>query len=232
MPPLLLLAKLRAHLDCMPEMAGRGSYMAEHYAWLAKAHALILHWDRSEAISFKNACDWAAGNLNRQMNLANINGTLHRVIASLEANAPESADQVFGPGAVYDFFRALTSIISSAETSLFMIDPYMDDQVFDTYISSLSKPCQVRMLVNKHATSVKVAAERYRAQYGTVVEVRKSNAIHDRLVIIDHTECWVLGASIKDAATSKPTYLAPLSQDVAQAKGAFYEMIWDGANAI
>lgn len=232
MPPHLLLAKLRAHLECMPEMAGRGSYTTEHYAWLARAHALVMLWDKSEAISFKNVCDWAAGNLNRPMNLAAVNGTLHRAIASLEESVPVSADQVFGPGAVYDFFRALTSIISSAENSLFMIDPYMDEQVFDAYISSLSKPCSVRMLVNRYVSSVRVAADRYKAQHGHAIEVRKSSAIHDRLIFVDSAECWVLGASIKDAATSKPTYLAPLSQDVVSAKATFYEKIWDEAQAI
>lgn len=232
MPPHLLLAKLRAHFAYMPEMAGRGSYTTEHYVWLARAHALVMLRDRSEAFSFKNACDWAAGNLNRPMNLATINGTLHRAIAALEESVPESADQVFGPGAVYDFFRAITSIINSAENTLFMIDPYMDEQVFDAYISPLSKPCSVRMLVNKHASSVRVAADRYEAQYGLAIEARKSSAIHDRLIFVDRAECWVLGASIKDAATSKPTYLAPLSQDVVSAKAAFYESIWDEAQAI
>ena len=232
MPPHLLLAKLRAHLDCMPEMAGKGSYTTEHYAWLARAHVLVMLWDKSEASSFKNACDWAAGNMNRQMNLATINGTFHRAIAAIEESVPESADQVFGPGAVYDFFRALSSIISSAENSLFMIDPYMDEQVFDAYISPLSKPRSVRMLVNRYASNVRVAADRYGTQHNLAIEVRKSNALHDRLIFVDRAECWVLGASIKDAATSKPTYLAPLSQDVVSAKATFYEAIWNEAQAI
>lgn len=232
MAPHVLLTKLRAHLDRMPEMAGRGSYTTEHYAWLAKAHALVVLWNESEGMTFKNACDWAAGNLNRPMNLATVNGTLHRAIASLEESVPESEDQVFGPGAVYDFFRALNSIISSAEKSVFLIDPYVDDQIFDAYISSVRKPCLVRMLVDRYASSVKIGADRYRAQHGLAIEARKSSAIHDRLIFIDDAECWVLGASIKDAATSKPTYLAPLCQDVVSAKASFYESIWVGAQAI
>lgn len=45
MPPHLLLAKLRAHLDCIPEMAGKGSYTIEHYSWLARAHTIVSLWD-------------------------------------------------------------------------------------------------------------------------------------------------------------------------------------------
>nr|ART38834.1 H35 [uncultured bacterium] len=42
----------------------------------------------------------------------------------------------------------------------------------------------------------------------------------------------MLGQSIKDAAKSMPTYLAPLSSDVAAEKFADYENIWDKAAAI
>lgn len=230
MPPEILLAKFRSLLDEMPEMAGRGTYSTEHYSWLAKAFALVQVWNPQESHVFKNSCDWAAGNLNRSHNLATILGTLHRAIAALELVAPKSSSQVFGPGAVYDFFVALTAIIKSAENSLFIIDPYLDEQIFDAYVSSLLPKCSKRMLVNRHSANVKAAAERYCTQHGVSIEVRKSNLIHDRVIFIDGSECWVLGASIKDAADSKPTYLAPLSPDVSKAKFAEYESIWEKAS--
>src|SRR5690606_1545458 len=117
MPPEILLAKFRSLLDEMPEMAGRGTYSAEHYSWLAKAFALVQVWNPQESSLFHSSCDWAAGNLNRPHNLATILGTLYRAIAALELVAPQSSSQVFGPGAVYDFFVALTAIIKSAENS-------------------------------------------------------------------------------------------------------------------
>jgi hypothetical protein len=42
----------------------------------------------------------------------------------------------------------------------------------------------------------------------------------------------VLGQSIKDAAKTKPTYLAPLASDAAQLKKADYEQIWSAASPI
>ena len=51
-------------------------------------------------------------------------------------------------------------------------------------------------------------------------------------MFVDGAQCWVLGASTKDAATKKPTYLAPLSADVAAQTIQIYEVIWNAATAI
>ena len=63
-------------------------------------------------------------------------------------------------------------------------------------------------------------------------QAKRSPAIHDRVIIIDDTACWVLGQSIKDAAKNKPTYIAPLPSDVVTLKEAHYEKIWNAATAI
>ena len=133
---------------------------------------------------------------------------------------------MFGPGAAYDLFKALRGLVSSAERTLFLVDPYMDAEVFDGYLSALTPGKSVRLLVNKHANDVKVAAEKFRPQYASEIEVRKSKKIHDRVVFVDDAQCWVLGTSIKDAAAKKPTYLAPLSNDVVTEKLSYYEEIW------
>jgi hypothetical protein len=79
---------------------------------------------------------------------------------------------------------------------------------------------------------VRVAAEKFALQHKCRVEARKSNSIHDRVMFVDGAQCWVLGASTKDAATKKPTYLTPLSADVAAQKIQIYEVIWNAATAI
>ena len=66
--------------------------------------------------------------------VARIMQAVQNVIADLELEVPLEADVVFEPGAVYNFFRRLNDIIQSAETSVFVIDPYLDDQVFDPAI--------------------------------------------------------------------------------------------------
>jgi hypothetical protein len=64
------------------------------------------------------------------------------------------------------------------------------------------------------------------------LEARASGAIHDRVLFLDGRSCWVLGQSIKDAAKSKPTYLAPLDAQTAELKKSEYGKIWSSAKPI
>jgi hypothetical protein len=90
----------------------------------------------------------------------------------------------------------------------------------------------VRLLTFKYATTLSPALQKFISQKKMVVEVRSSQKIHDRVIFIDGRSCWVLGQSIKDAAKTKPTYLAPLSADTSQLKKAEYEQIWTAATPI
>ncbi len=108
----------------------------------------------------------------------------------------------------------------------------MDAETFDGYLSALPAGRNVRLLFAKYANDVNVASRKYNVQTGSMLEVRKSDAIHDRIIFVDGNQCWVLGASIKDAAAKKPTYLAPLSTDVTRQKLHIYEGIWNAATSI
>ena len=172
------------------------------------------------------------GQLTRDHSLATVFGILNRAIADLELQLPATPAQAFGPGAVYDFFKALNLVISSAQSSLLIVDPYMDDTIFDAYLSDVPKTVAIRLLVEGYSAKVKSAAQRFTIQNGNSIEARRSLAFHDRVIFIDTGECWVLGMSIRKAAESKPTYLAPLSPDIATLKLSHYEQVWANATVI
>ena len=232
MTPQLLLEQINRLLESPPPTDSRVAYQREHYQWLGKSNALVAEWEPREVMGFKMACDWAAGNLNRGANIGKILTTLHTAAAALEQSLPEPESQVFGPGAVYDFFRAFNDVVASAEHSLLAVDPYMDAQVFDAYLSNCRQGVAVRLLASRYAASLAAAAVAFRQQHNVNLEVRATREIHDRLVIVDQSHCWVLGASIKDAADKKPTYFAPLPSDLVVAKVALYEGVWANAQAI
>jgi hypothetical protein len=232
MNALILLDKLRALLCTAPPLEGRGQYGQEQFAWLGRASALISTWDRTEAIFFKVAVDGMTGNFNRVANHGSVFTTIHKAIASVEEQLPRASGQVFGPGAAYDFFKALRELVISAETSLFLVDPYLDAETFDGYLGSLAPGRHVRLLCTMYADEVRVATEKFSLQHRCRIEARRSKAIHDRVIFVDGVQCWVLGASVKDAAAKRATYLAPLSADIAAQKIQIYEGIWDAATAI
>jgi hypothetical protein len=176
------LAQLKSLLARTPDFAALAPGVQDHIIWLAQAYALVTRWNHYEAIPFKTASDFLMGGMNRDYNIAQVLGTLYRAVADLELKLPFAADQAFGPGAVYDFFKALGDVISSAKTSLLVVDPYLDDQIFDAYLSKAVPGISIRLLAAKYAASVRAAMVKFSAQYHANIEVRITNAIHDRLV--------------------------------------------------
>jgi hypothetical protein len=232
MEPEIILANLRALLERIPNFEEYTPYSQDHLLWLAQGHALIKRWDNIEAIGYKTSCDFMPMEANRSTNISNVIGIIHRAIADLELLVPDKGKVAFAAGDVYDFFKELNSVIGSAESSIFIIDPYLDHTVFDQYVISKKKGVKVRFLISQNAENVKAASEKYESQYHEAVEIRKNNKIHDRVIFIDDYACWVVGQSIKDAAKAKPTYLAPLAPDVVSIKLQEYNNIWGLSNTI
>ena len=165
----------------------------------------------------------------RQTNISKIFGSIDRAIADLELQVPASAQVSFGAGDVYDFFNALNKVIASAEKELFIVDPYLDQSVFDHYLASRDKAVTVRLLSKNNAEALVPASQKYIAQHGAVLQLRKCSAIHDRLVFVDDYVCWLIGQSVKDAAKANPTYLVQAQPDVVPSKLQNYESIWASA---
>lgn len=182
-----------------------------------------------EAISVQTCANFLTNRLLREGNLNQILGAIYRAIADLELSLPAEAQEDFGAGEVYDFFNALNKVVRSAEVSIFVIDPYLDESVFDHYLVSRNDEVKVRLLSGKGAERLVPAKEKYNAQHGEVLELRKSKAIHDRVIFVDNYVCWMLGQSVKDAAKAKPTYLVQSSPDTVAQKLGFYESIWGEA---
>ena len=193
---------------------------------------MISRWDKVEANSFRISADLLAFDSFRATSVAQLLGVLYRAIADLELQARAQPNQAFGPGAVYDFLKTLRDLLASATKTIFIIDPYLDEQIFDAYLSTVSPQVTVRVLARNYAAALKPAVAKFVAQKKMAVEIRSSKSLHDRVLFLDDRSCWVLGQSINDAAKAKPTYLAPLASDAVVLKKADYERIWAAASAI
>ena len=232
MTPHVLIEKLRNLLQSIPPLEGRGDYTQEQYTWLGKANAVMHEWSEIQSIPFKVAVDCLIRNIDRRGNYGTVVASIHDVIARLENSLPQNGGQAFGPGAAYDFFKALNDLVASANGQVLIVDPYLDAEIFDGYLQALKPGVSVRLLTTKYVDNVRIAAEKYRSQFGHAVELRRSTDIHDRVIFVDNDQCWVLGASIKHAALKKPTYLAPVSADVVVVERKHYEAIWAAGTPI
>jgi len=232
MDKAVLLAQLRSLLESAPDFSTYSPTSGEHHSWLAKAHALVSRWNKYEAYPLVSAASSMHSTFFRDSAVAQVIGLIHRAIADLELEAPKVADQAFAPGAEYDFFKALTAALGSATSSIFIVDPYLDEQIFDSYLAGTPTGLTVRLLAHKYGNLLKPAVQRYSTQHGTNISIHISPEFHDRIVFVDNLSCWVMGQSIKDAAKSKPTYLLPLPPDIAKLKLSHYEAIWNNATVL
>ncbi len=146
-------------------------------------------------------------------------------LAELELLMPEpEIAGAYEPGDEYQFYRDLKTIVGFAVRDLFIIDNYLDTELFDVYVENVNPAVNIRVLTNQVSAPLRVVAEKF-AKRGNF-ELRSSKDAHDRVVFADD-RCWIIGRSIKDAAKRKPTYIVEHS-GAASMKG-MYEAIWTSA---
>lgn len=146
----LCLAQLRSLLESSPDFYAYTATSREHQEWLARAHAFIKKLNDSDALTIRLAPGMLTSTLFRDSEVAKIFGIIHRAIAELELEPQKTEQQAFASGAVYDFFNALKTALASASSAIFVIDPYLDDQIFDTYLANTPAGVSVRLLAHKY----------------------------------------------------------------------------------
>lgn len=152
---------------------------------------------------------------------------LRSLIAELQIFMPETeVEGAYEPGDEYLFYRDLKNILRLAANEIFVVDNFLDSQLFDVYFEELSPGISVRVLTDQVRGGLLAVAEKY-ATRGDF-ELRTSRDVHDRVVFADD-RCWVIGQSIKDAAKKKPTYIVEHGSPTMK---PIYENIWSSAGSI
>ena len=110
---------------------------------------------------------------------------------------------VYMDGQVFDAYELTSRIIRSAKQRIVLIDNYIDEQTFtqlakkqpDVWVSILNKTS----ITGENYASKQLALDLKKAneQLGNF-EVIPFSKSHDRFLIIDHSEVYHLGASLKD----------------------------------
>lgn len=103
---------------------------------------------------------------------------------------------VFFDGQVFDAYELTSKIIRSAKKSIVLIDNYIDES---TLIHIAKKNNEVKVLLLSKTVSQQLILDVKKAneQYGNF-KTQVFNKSHDRFLIIDHSDIYHLGASLKD----------------------------------
>jgi hypothetical protein len=155
---------------------------------------------------------------------------LQRLIAVARLQLPEEEIKgVYGSGEQYDFYRDLSSLFATTTKEIFIVDAYLDEEVFNLYVDKVPGSATVRILSNRIGPNVEKVARMYASS--RPLELRSSADIHDRTVFFDQRG-WVIGQSIKDAARKKPTYLIELDEPLLTAARDIYNRIWAAGTVV
>ena len=103
---------------------------------------------------------------------------------------------VFFDGQVFDAYELTSKIIRSAKKSIILIDNYIDDTVL-TLFTKRNADVKVSFYTKNISKQLLLDVQKHNAQYPTVT-VHELNAAHDRFLIIDHSQLYHVGASLKD----------------------------------
>lgn len=106
------------------------------------------------------------------------------------------AQGVFFDGQVFDAYELASKIIRSAKKNIVLIDNYIDESTL-THLSKKTKAVKVLLLTKTITKQLTLDVKKANEQYPSF-ELKPFTKSHDRFLIIDNTEVYHLGASLKD----------------------------------
>jgi len=103
---------------------------------------------------------------------------------------------VFSDGQIFDAYAFVSKLIKSAKKSIILIDNYVDESVL-LLLSKRKKKVSAKILTAGLTEVLQQDLEKHNAQYPPIA-IEKFTKSHDRFLILDNKEIYLIGASLKD----------------------------------
>lgn len=237
---------LKTQLAKLPELKGRNyqEASAAEDEWFQLTEKLVLRSFGSESTNYSNfraastagehylqpygaGVPHAQNQKNFEARQQGYEAALRSCIAELKLDLPDAGVKgVYQPGEQYEFYRDVTSCLKLAQKEIFIIDPYLNAEIFDVYAGAIPRSVLFRLLSANISADILTLAQKYAA--GGNLAFRRSTSIHDRVLFAD-SHVWVVGQSLKDAARNKPTYIVEHDESLMR---PIYEEIWNSASTL
>lgn len=118
------------------------------------------------------------------------------IFKALESDKLHSEKGIFYDGQVFDAYAFVSDIIRSAKSSIILLDNYVDDTVL-TLLGKRKVNVTATILTKSISNQLRLDLQRYNSQYPPI-DIELFSDAHDRFLIIDYTELYHIGASLKD----------------------------------
>ncbi len=118
------------------------------------------------------------------------------IFKALESDKLHSEKGIFYDGQIFDAYTFISDIIRSAKISIILIDNYVDDTVL-TLLGKREQSVTATIYTKNISNQLQLDLQRYNSQYPSI-DLHTFAQAHDRFIIIDGTELYHIGASLKD----------------------------------
>ena len=136
----------------------------------------------------------------------------------------------FPAGAIHDAFVHIRSLFKGASAEIYVIDGYIDSSLFQFLLSTNSpKTCRILTKARHLPKDFLAETQAFVSQHGFIFSIRSSDVFHDRQIILDGKQVFVLGASIKDAGKRAFNIVPVDSPPLIQSIIGYAEQEWSTA---
>jgi hypothetical protein len=119
-----------------------------------------------------------------------------KVFNALQKDKLDPKQGIFFDGQIFDAHKFISDLIRKAEKSIILIDNYIDDSVLHLF-TKRKKDIAVKIYTANLSKTLLTDLKKFNAQYSPI-EIKEFKDSHDRFMIIDDTDIYHFGASLKD----------------------------------
>lgn len=121
---------------------------------------------------------------------------LNKVFNAIEEKGIKPKNGIFFDGQVFDAHVFVSKLIKSAQSSLLLIDNYIDESVL-MLLTKRSKNVDAVIYTKNIDRKLRLDIDRHNKQYPEI-KVKEFDKSHDRFLIVDNKTIYHIGASLKD----------------------------------
>lgn len=131
-----------------------------------------------------------------ELKLLETDQRIEQVFKALEDKNSKPNHGIFYNGQIFDAYNFISDLIRKANTSLILIDNYIDDSVL-TILNKRKEGVIATIYTSKISKELTLDIKKHNQQYPAIL-IKTYNQAHDRFLIIDEKELYHIGASLKD----------------------------------
>ena len=124
------------------------------------------------------------------------NSNIDKIFTAIEAKTiKEQTSGIFFKDQMYDAHSFISDLLRKANKSIVLIDNYIDDVTLTLF--SKVPDIKVTLYTHTQTKQLKLDLEKYNQQYSNIT-IKTFKDSHDRFLILDDNEVYLIGTSLKD----------------------------------